>query len=275
MKLGINEEISNEDYHADRKYVSSSGLKTILNNPRKYYQEYVLNERGANRNQSAMDFGSYLHCVILEPHLVDAEFAVFSGVMRRGAVWEKFKEENKNKIIITRVQKTQCDALISSFAEATVVIGKQGIDKEVSVPSFFNHGYPEQTMCGEINGVQIKVRTDYRKEFEDFGSINDLKTTSEYIGDVKSVQKVCASWDYDLSAALYVDIATQVTGKPHDFYFTFLSKKNQECKIYKASEQMLKTGREKYTKAIEMLKQAQESGIYYINKIQEIDSVER
>lgn len=274
LKLGLNDYLTNEEYHGDTEYISSSGLKLILNDPRKFYKEYILGERTASSNP-AFDFGSYVHCAILEPHLLDAEFAIFDGIQKRGKVYEECVEKNPNKTIISRTQSTQAQKLIDAFNAATVVIGAQGHDKEVCVSSFYSGGFAEQTATAEINGVKVKVRSDYRKEFEDFGSINDIKTTSENIDTVRSAERVCALYDYDLSAALYVDVFNMVTGKPHDFYFTFLSKKNGECRMYKASEQMLERGRAKYQEAIQNLIKAKESGIWYVNKIQEIRSIEK
>lgn len=274
LKLGINGNVSNEDYHADREYVSSSGLKKMLYNPKSFYEEYVLGEEGEVLSGAALDFGSYVHCAILEPHLLDVEFAVYEGVYRRGIKWDEFQKEHEGKILITKSQYDKAQTLIKSFSTTNVLIGKQGRDKEVPVTSFYTGGYPEQTLCGEINGIKVKVRADYIKEFEDFASINDIKTTGEYIGTAKAAERVCATWGYDLSAALYVDMFSQHLGKPVDWFFTFLSKKNSECKMYKASEQMLEKGREKYMMAIEALKKARETGVYYINKIESIDSIE-
>lgn len=274
LKLGFNKDIDNQTYHDDREYVSSSGLKLFLKNPRAYYKSYVLNQDQEQINQSALDFGSYIHCRILEPHLLDKEFAVFTGHMRRGKVWEEFEEDNKDKIIITKSQKNSADELLENFENATVILGQKEIEKEVPVSSFFLHGNAEETLCHEIGGIKVKTRFDYRKEFEDFGSINDIKTTNEYVDTKEQVEKICAKWGYDISAALYVDVATEVTGKPHDFYFCFISKKDGDCRLYRASEQMLQLGREKYLKAIEGLSKARKTGVYYENRIEEINSIE-
>lgn len=274
LKLGLNDYISNEEYHDDREYISSSGLKTILNDARKYYKEYVLDEK-INSSNAAFDFGSYVHCAILEPDKLDAEFAIFDGVQKRGKAYEQCIQENEGKTVISRAQAAQANNLIKAFNDAKVVIGQQGHDKEVEVSSFYRGGYAEQTCTAQIDGIKVKVRSDYRKEFEDFGSINDIKTTGDNIDTAKRAERVCSIYDYDLSAALYVDIFTMVTGKPHDFYFTFLSKNNGECRMYKASEQMLEEGRKKYKEAIQKLKEARKSGIYYVNRIEEINSLEK
>ena len=45
----------------------------------------------------------------------------------------------------------------------------------------------------------------------------------------------------------------------------------KECKIFKASEAFLERGRQDYLKAIELLKEAEATGIYFENKIEELD----
>lgn len=273
LKDGFNYDISNEDYHADRQYASSSSLKMMLRNPREYHKVYVLNE-GEKPVSAALDLGSYIHARILEPEVVENEFAVFSGAMKRGAAWKEFERENEGKIIITSSQKMQSDKLISNFYNSNIIIGNQKSEKEVPVASFFENGFAEQTLCGTLDGVKIKVRFDYRKEFETFGSINDIKTTSASLRSKEDAEMVCAKLEYDLSAALYVDLVEQHTGKPHDFFFCFISKADGDTRMFKASEQMLETGRAKYKKAIEMLKEARKTGVYYKNKIETIDSID-
>jgi hypothetical protein len=227
-------------------------------------------------NQVALDIGSYTHTRILEPHLVEAEYAIYPGVMKKGAKWEEFKANNEDKTILTKSQSDMVDKLVKNFESAKVILGKQGVDKEIPVRNFFENGKAEETLCGEIDGIKVKVRFDYRKEFEEFGSINDIKTTIGYIGTKESVEQICAQYDYDLAAALYVDLVTEETGKPHDWYYCFISKmkNNEDVRMFKASEQMLEKGRQKYKKAIQLLKEARKTGIYFTNVIEEVDSVE-
>jgi len=268
---GFNEKCSNEEYHDDREYKSSSALKLILKDPRQYYKNYVLNEP-QNFNSDALSIGSYAHTRVLEPHLEEVEYAIFTGTRRSGDVWKEFKEANEGKTIITASQKSLVDGMMRSYEEASVKLGSAENETEVMISSFFSGGEAEETLCGEINGYKVKTRFDYRKEFEDFGSINDLKTTAAAIGSasLEEIEDICKHWGYDVSAALYVDLAEQVTGKPHDFYFVFVSKKDLGTKIFKASEAMLQRGRDSYLKAIEILKVAESTGVYFENKIEEL-----
>ena len=271
LTKGFNQDVSNDEYHGDREYKSSSALKLILKDPREYYKKYVLGEAEPLRSDS-LSVGSYAHTLVLEPHLEEVEYAIWEGKSRRGKEWEEFSEANKDKTIITSSQKYLVDQMIASYQESTVVIGEHGNEKEVPISNFFSGGKAEETLCGEINGYKVKVRFDYRQEFEDYGIISDLKTTAGSIAKKAEVEEVCEYWNYPLSAALYVDLVTQVTGKQHDFYFVFMSKAgSKECKIFKASDSFLERGRQDYLKAIELLKEAEKTGVYFENKIETLD----
>ena len=94
--LGVNE-ISNEDYHGDREFESSSSLKLFLFDPKSYYKKYVLQEKEHDKEKTAFIFGSYIHSCILEPAKTTSEFVVYEGAKRYGKKYEKFKEENPKK----------------------------------------------------------------------------------------------------------------------------------------------------------------------------------
>ena len=68
--------------------------------------------------------------------------------------------------------------------------------------------------------------------------IVDVKTTSDPV-DRFSAAKTIIRFDYDLSAALYVDAFKQYTGKDHDFVFAFINKQFGDIGILKASEDLL------------------------------------
>lgn len=272
MKLGFNRDISNTEYHEDRTFVSSSGLKLMYKDPRDYYATYVLNEPSMKMNQSNLDFGSYVHALILEPHLVDSQFAIYEGQTRYGKAWEAFKEEHKDKIIVTGSQARTAQQLYDNFNKSTVLLGEGDSKKEVPLSSFYTKGNAEETLCVLLEDVPVKVRFDYRKEWDTYGSINDIKTTSEFAHTKAHAEAIIDTWNYEVSAALYVDAVEQQTGKPHDFYFTFISKKDGKSYMYRASKQMLEVGRRKYKIALERLKKARETGKFFENIILEIDA---
>mgnify|MGYP003131699595 FL=1 len=253
LKLGINK-CDNESYHKDRKFKSSSTLKLFLKDPREYYKRYVLKEEREEMYKSAYDFGSYMHSLILEPHKTVLEFAVFEGATRRGKAYEEFKNANEGKTIITASQAQQALDLLHLYNE------------HVDTAGLIQGGVAEHTLCVELDGMPIKVRADYIKE----GMIIDVKTTSDPV-DKFSAAKTIIRFDYDLSAALYVDAFKEYTGQDHDFVFAFLNKQNGDVGILKASEDLLNNGRKKYKTAIKNLAKAEKSGIYFKEGIQEVD----
>jgi hypothetical protein len=275
-KEGFNPDVPNDLYHLDRTHVSSSSLKLLLEDPRAFVRRYVNNEPDSGKSSASMDFGSYVHCAILEPHLLEQDFAIYEGARRAGKAWEEFKEANSDKIIIMQSQKIEADKAVNIFNDAEVYTkDSKGNDKLAKISSFFKKGKAEECLCGELDGVKVKVKFDYRREFETFGSINDIKTTSFPINNKKEIESVSARWGYEVSAALYVDLVTKYTQKPHDFYFCYINTKDSVVKLVKASKQMLEAGRKKYKEALRLLKKGRETGDYFEKGILEIDYVEK
>jgi hypothetical protein len=264
-------EVSNEIYHADTEYVSSSVLKTILKDIADYKVQYIDGEKKSFSNREALDFGSYLHALILEPHLVDVEFQVFSGLQKEGPEWDNFVKNDLDptKILIMGSQQSIALKLLENYYAKKIY---KADGSEILINEMFIGGKAEESLCTELDGVKIKVRFDYRKDCELFGNhINDVKTTSSRISTHKGVEKVCKTFGYDVSAALYVDAVEKETGIKHDFYFTFLSKSDMGVTIWKASEQMLQRGRLKYKKALAKLKRARKLDLWVEVGIEEIN----
>jgi len=254
LKKGINKEISNEDYHLDRNYESSSSLKLFLKDSREFYKKYILGEREESKYKSAFDFGSYIHSLILEPEKTDDEFIIFDGLTRRGKAWTEFKEANQDKIIMTKSQEMTATSLVGAYTD----------NKETQ--GLIQDGQAEHTLCVNLEGMDVKVRVDYIKD----GMVIDLKTTSDPV-DRFSAAKTIIRFDYDLSAALYVDAFKEYTGKDYDFLFVFLNKQNNEVSVLKASTNLLENGRRKYKAAIRGLLNARKTGIFYKEGVQEVD----
>lgn len=270
-KEGFNENIPNEVYHANRTHVSSSVLKTALKDMDEFKRVYIDGEESKPfGNKLALDFGSYIHALILEPHLIEEEFAFWEGTVMREddkEEWEQFKKDNEGKIIIFNDQVEHGKKLLENFYKKEIIW--EG--KPVLLNTLFVGGAAEETCCAKMDGVDVKVRFDYRNGKRFF--INDIKTTSSKIKTRKDVEKVCATYEYDLSAALYCDVVEKITGNAHDFYFTFISKKDGGSTIWKASEAMLERGRAKYKEALRRIKLARK-GVFvtgtFATEIEEI-----
>lgn len=245
LQLGLNLNISNEAYHSDREYISSSGLKKILYSTQDYYNTYILGE--ASADIPAFAVGTYVHTYILEPHLLEETTAVYKGV-RRGERWETFKIENAGKVIITEAEENKIAECLTAYAQ------------DITCKPLFK-GEPEVTLATNIDGVGIKVRCDLLQRGT---HILDVKTTSKHI-TYENILMACFDYDYDLSAALYLDAFNQFLPeeeKVKDFIFYFLGKSDGKVKAFKASKEFIENGRKKYLHAIEILKRCRETGDY-------------
>jgi hypothetical protein len=246
---GLND-CSNAQYHSDRTYLSSSVLKTVYKSLDLYYNEYKLGLKKeiSQSTQATFDLGSLVHSYILEPHLVENEYNFFKGFRKAGPEYQEFIMSAKNgKPIISAPQHHQAKELLAAF------------QKHPAAKQLIEGGFSEQTICGTLHGVKIKTRYDYINA--DKGYIADVKTTG-YGSDLESFKQTVDGLMYYLSAALYCAMAEQYYGKPFDFYFIVLSKKDKTCDVYKMSEETMEKGRHIVREACAKYKQASETNIW-------------
>lgn len=248
MNPGLNA-ISNEDYHADREYVSSSGLKMLLKDEREYFKKYILGEKEEDQSL-ALGLGTYIHSSILEPETIPELYAIYPGQVRRGKEWEKFKEENANKLIITNKDQITANSIV------------RNIEKNDLVKSFITNGKPEESYCGELLNLKVKMRADYITP----KYILDVKTTS-YNMTLDTLQRTVQYYDYDLSAALYLDIVAKNKSDVNEFYFLFVNTVNYDVTLARASHELIRNGRIKYQKAIEKYHRLQREGFFDQNEL--------
>jgi hypothetical protein len=238
--------ISNFDYHADVHHLSSSSLKMILKDPRLYFETYILKQHP----QSSADHfaeGSLVHSLILEPHKVATDYAIFPGMRKAGAAWESFKESNLNQICLSQAQMLRCEKLYNTYSS-------MGAATEL-----IKDGIAEHNMVGCIQGIPVKARADYISPQRNI--IIDVKTTSMPSGK-EEFYNTMLQYSYHLSAALYANIAWQTyPGEvPFDFYWIVLSKADGQCHVYKASEETMLTGLLLVTKSLTLYKKCLASG---------------
>lgn len=249
---GKNPKMSNGAYHGDREYLSSSALKLILKNPHEYYAKYIKGD--LSEEKAFFTFGNYIHSLILEPELVQQEYAIYEGAVRRGKHYEAFKEQNVGKLIITKSEGEAAEKIMTSYKLHKLA------------PCLFQGGEAEGTYATTLEGVNIKARLDYLID----GAILDVKTTGTGV-DMQSLQSTIVKYDYDLSAALYLDVVNSSKKEKEfvkNFIFCFISKENYDIVLVQASQEMLENGRRKYRRAIARYKKLAAEGFFDPNKIQ-------
>jgi hypothetical protein len=236
-------EVSNADYHADRTHLSSSALKLILSDPGKFYKRYILNEVEVEKTSEALLFGTVAHLYTLEPHLVSTSVTTYPGAVRRGKAFEEFAASHEGKIILGKSDSEKLDVLMEAYNAHPVA---KSLVHEV-----------EHTITGTLSGVYLKARCDSINVEK--GYIMDIKTT-RFSSDPESFKQTAIDLYYDLSAALYCEIASQVYGKPFDFYFVVMSKCDLDCRVFKSSKEFLAGGKFRLQEALDSYKLRMNSG---------------
>lgn len=243
---GINSGLTNAEYHAEKEHLSSSNLKLLLDSPAEFYKQKILGQK-SNKSSAAMDLGSYVHSLILEPESVDKEYATYTGWRRQGAEFETFKQQNSGKIILTTPQEHTGKRLAQSTKANPAAL------------SLLTGGVPELSLATEMMDVKVKMRADYINANK--GYIVDVKTT-RYPSHIDTFRRVVRELGYELSAALYCDIAYRIYGKVFDFYWLVISKSDVETQVYRASTHTLSEGSALVTKALIAYKKCIESGVW-------------
>jgi hypothetical protein len=242
---------TNDEYHSDRKYLSSSVLKTVNKSLDLYHLEYILGQKKevSKETQAIFDYGTLCHSYILEPNTVSTDFNFFPGFRKAGKEFEDYKAAltNPRLPIISASQNSQVLELIKAYSKHPVA------------PNLVKDGFAEYTVCGELFGCPIKVRTDYLNI--DKGYIVDVKS-SGYSSDQESFKLTVDGLQYHLSAALYLQMLEKHFNKPFEFYFLVLSKKDKTCDVFKLSKETREKGELAVRNACDKYRKAKATGIW-------------
>ena len=263
-KTGVFHDMPSSAYHGMKNSFSSTQLKDAVEDVEYFYKKHVLKEI-AREESSAFDVGSYFHCAVLEPDKLSGETAVFEGI-RRGKEWDKFKEDNRGKAIITKSEFTQATGLIRAVHESPIAMGRISRGKpevsaliEIQVDGSMIFG-PDKRLLTREGWVKttskpskdaVKMIIKARADLLGDDYILDLKSTTGNAKSEFTMKQKVSSYNYDLSAALYLDVFTAATGREYqEFIWTFASKDNFTSKSYIASRENILIGRAKYKKAL-------------------------
>lgn len=242
------EGINNEDYHADRDYVSSSQLKKAIDSHANYRYE-MSKPRVETRwkKDNAMDFGSLVHCLLLEPEMLDKEFAFIDVEGRQfrskedKAYLARLLDLHKGKIILPNSAMPKAKICVESALSHPFFKKMLECSGEAEMSGYFQD---------DFYSIPQRFRPDRKLyDLDGLPAILDVKTTGYFDNFAK-----IAKWDlhYDLSAAMYVEGNKKVTGEADvPFYFGVVETVPPfRSAVYKASDRFLEAGFVKYRKAL-------------------------
>lgn len=245
FKDGIHQ-ISNEDYHADREYISSSGLKLFPYKKDEYIARYQIAEK--EEESEAMMMGTAIHTMLLEPELFESKYIVTPEGLNR--TYKKDKEIFK-ELTCRALEK---DMTILKF-EQLELIRKAclSVNKHPDASKLLKDSIKESSFFLEHDGLKQKVRADAIQR----NIIADLKT----IDSIDNFSDNVIKFGYHFSAVMYKEIISAATKSKMNFVFIVVQKKYPyTCIIRQLSEELTQLGESQYQKAKKSYREIQETG---------------
>lgn len=212
MKPGLVPDLPNDEYHAMTDWLSSSMLKCELP---EWYK--------AGGSQDALDFGTLVHAVVLEPDNLDGYTVLDAakiGLKSDGTAaanptmtqaWKRAvaEAEQDGKVVVAQADWDRAhamrDAIEAHPTAAELLFGEGGAE--------------ESAFWIDDQGVRHKARFDKRIP----GAIVDLKSTAAKPGG-DSLARAVIDYGYDLSAAHYLAVAEGLGLDVQAFAFVFVGK---------------------------------------------------
>jgi hypothetical protein len=152
-------------------------------------------------DNDTLALGRAFHCMALEPHKFDAEFAIWSGERRYGKEWEKFKLQVGEKTILTGKKLAEINDLSVS------------VKNDKHCISILTDGRSEQVIkwTDPDTGLKCKGCIDWIQTINgaDF-AIYDLKTAKDASPD--GFGRSALDYNLHMQAAFYQDGYAECNG---------------------------------------------------------------
>lgn len=264
-------DMSNKDYHA-RPEISKSDMNIILRSPA--HLQFAKLQKF--KQTPATTLGSLFHTLVLQPHLLDQEYAIepekkLMKECENKEEWEAYKIERDNfdknaggKIIINvdmlATAKAMRDSVFSS--NTAMALLKDAI---IESSAFW---------IDDETGIPCRCRPDIAWPQK---ILIDLKSTDD--ASFNEFRREIVNWNYDLQANHYLTGYSIATGKQYDtFVFIVCEKKPPYgVAIYAVNDAVIEAGgqlRKKILREYSAWMNADKNGIYkgiYPDEIQSID----
>ena len=237
MKIYNN--LTNAEYRAKKDFLSASDIKTLLENPYAFKNEF---QKAKTDN---MTLGSLIHTLILEPNNLQRDYLVIDEVLNlrtnegkaKKAEYES-KAEAENKELITSDTLNKALEIAESF-------------KKSPIYNLFNeNGVAELSIFGKIDEMPCKCRPDYF--IKDKNIILDLKTTNTQGGaSADGFIKAVANFKYYIQAAFYLELT-----QAKEFYFVVIETNAPYMSgVYKLDVVSLEFGLKEVKRALNIYKE--------------------
>lgn len=246
-------DMTNADYHAHPS-VSKSHLDDVARSPAHYYARRLDPNREPREATKAMEFGTAVHCAVLEPDRFEAEYIVAPKFDRRTkagkAAAEDFEAQNKGRLWLPRDEYDACRRVRDSVRSHPVV----GL--------LLDSGAAEQSMfwTDPDTGIECKCRPDWLTG--DGAVVLDVKTTED--ARQEAFARSIVNYRYFVQAPFYIDGVGMATGAVPDLFVFIAVEKSPPypTAMYFADQQMIEHGRAEYSRNLSTIKASRESGLW-------------
>lgn len=241
-------------YHADRDALSCSLMKPLLISPAHFQAGLVACEKPSD----ALDFGTLVHLLVLQPELASKDLAVFPGIAERKTAagrtaFDQFAQANGGKLVVDEPTFAQGRRVAQRVLDA----GYKGR----RLQRFIEESIPEASIyfTEPSTGLRMRIRMDaYHPEIT-----FDLKTTR--FAQPRAFMRDAIDKDYDLQSYMYslgrclYEGAT--TAKP----FVFVTAENTapySVSTFEAGQTFMGNGANKFQACAAAFKACTESGYW-------------
>lgn len=205
---GCYTELSNENYHAIKSYLSRSALMDYARSPYTYWAKHLNPDRpNQEKNTPAINLGKAFHTMMLEPHLFEKSFYVLpEKVLLKNVgkeayeAYKKAEEEGtsfKDKVVLTRNDYELLLAMQARF-------NSNGRAKELIEGALYELSFFWQD---EHSRLMLKARPDILHE----NMIVDLKTCSD--ASPRAYQAEMVRYGYHIQGAMIRDAVEAIEGR--------------------------------------------------------------
>lgn len=212
------------------------------------HYRHVLTSPGADTD--AKKVGRVVHLAAFEPERFRNAIAVWDGGTRRGKDWDKFKERNEGKELLTENEYDRCMAIQAVVSNHPIARG------------FVSSGRGEVTVLGTLMSasgkpVPVKGRMDFVGD-----AIADLKVTKD--GSPDGFPRQVLEYHYDAQAPWYVDLLASVSMGAQLPYFIVSVEATAPhvVTVYRVPEFLLRIGRAKYQGWLDQLLECRRTSKY-------------
>lgn len=255
---------TNAEYHADLTHYSHSMLEVFRKSPKLFEKRFITRTLPSPPPTPDMQFGSLVHCLVLEPDKFDELYKVAEGCEnRKSKMW-------KDALATAKTYGLEC-LLPSQLADAEKLA--DAVAKHpVAARLMAMEGVNEQPIRWENeNGILLKCKPD--KLITDDSLDNmlcpDLKTALH--PQAENFAKDAYKYGYHRQAAHYTDGCTAKHERPCGMVYIVVGKKEPfDVFVYQPDAEFIELGRFENIETLAAIGDSLESGEWFAENQNEL-----